>query len=423
MNNSQNVNGLDNKYSKKQNNNFKENENFENMFKKNMFKDLKISERKNEIKIGVIAGGFSSEREVSLSTGRGIFEALVKLGYNTIFIDLKDNIFNSDFLQLLRQINIAFIALHGKFGEDGTIQGMLELLKIPYTGSGVLSSAIAMDKIFSKKIFKFEGIPTPDFIVVTKDYFGLKSLNSGNLSIKKIIELNEKVLNNFGYPVIVKPNKGGSSIGVTILEDSKNLDKLFEAVKTAFKYDDEILIEKYIKGRLLTVSIIGKNPIALPIIEIKPKSGFYDYKSKYTPGYTEYIVPAPIENYMAEEISSIALKCHKVLACNCISRVDLIISSNLSSKENKNNNKNNKKNKNNYNYSYNYNNNYNNNNNRSKSSYDKNYDIGYDINVLEVNTIPGMTPTSLVPKAANACGISFEKLVEIILDGAELKLQ
>ncbi|MBM3705930.1 MAG: D-alanine--D-alanine ligase [Actinobacteria bacterium] len=316
--------------------------------------DFPLRERKTEIKVGVIAGGISSEREVSLSTGSGIHRALSSLGYNAEFID-----FSGDLSRLIKPLDAVFIALHGKYGEDGTVQGLLELMKIPYTGSGVLASAAAMDKIFSKKIFRFENIPTPDFIPVD---------NTAEINCES---LDREIKGRMGYPVIVKPNRGGSTIGVTVIEDAGLLES---AVKSSFQHDSRILVEKYIKGRLLTVSIIGAEPVALPLIEIKPKSGFYDYASKYTPGLTDYLVPAPVSTETAGVISKMALKCHKMLDCSGVSRVDLIM------------------------------------------------DKSGGIHILEVNTIPGMTPTSLVPKAAMACGISFEELVDIILNCASLKL-
>jgi D-alanine-D-alanine ligase len=318
------------------------------------FKKLAVREKKGSLKVGVIAGGISSEREVSLETGKGIYKSLLAMGYNTVFIDLKD-----DFISKLKSINLAFIALHGKYGEDGTVQGLLELLKISYTGSGVMSSAMAMDKTFSKKIFKYEKINTPSFIEASS--YNDSDLNKIDKEIKKRII----------YPVIIKPNRGGSTIGVSIVYDKSELSS---GIKTAFNFDSKILIEKYIDGRLLTVSIIAGKPFTLPIIEIKPKSGFYDYKSKYTKGLTEYIVPAKLEKSISEEITNLALKSHRSLDCWGISRVDFILGD------------------------------------------DK------KIYVLEVNTIPGMTPTSLVPKAAEAAGISFDLLVEIVLNFASLKV-
>ena len=322
------------------------------IFEKTM--DFPFRKKKKDIAIGVIAGGISSEREVSLSTGKGIFDALTALDYRAKFID-----FNGDVSAISNDMDIAYIALHGKYGEDGTVQGLLELLKIPYTGSGVLASAIAMDKYFSKKIFEFEKIPTPPFFTLEiAKMHGIKEIDSLARSIT-------------GYPLIAKPNRGGSTIGVTIVESAEDIQK---ALEEAFINDTRVLMEKFIIGKLLTVSIIGKNPVALPVIEIRPKSGFYDYTSKYTSGMTEYIVPAPIGEDIAKKISDISVKCHSVLGCSSISRVDLILS-------------------------------------------DSN-----EINILEVNTIPGMTPTSLVPKAAAAVGIDFASLVEIILNCASLKL-
>jgi len=318
------------------------------------FKNLQIRNSKNSIKIGVIAGGISAEREVSLSTGKGIYESLLRSGYDTRFIDFKN--YSTD---IFKSIDVVFIALHGKYGEDGTVQGLLELLKIPYTGSGVLASAIAMDKIFSKKIFCHENILTPDYEMAHGESF---------LSMEKI---KSDVYNKIGYPVIVKPNRGGSTLGVTIVDKE---EKLQEALKSALFYDRKVLIEKFISGKLLTVSIIGDKPLSLPIIEIRPKSGFYDYKAKYTPGFTDYIVPAEIDIETSNKISKIAEHCYQSLDCSGYARIDFIMDEN-------------------------------------KKVY-----------ALEANTIPGMTPTSLVPKAAGACGISYDLLVEILLNHASLKL-
>lgn len=318
------------------------------------FKNLQVRNNKKSLKIGVIAGGVSAEREVSLSTGKGIYESLSGSGYNTRFIDFKNNP-----VDISGQIDIAFIALHGKYGEDGTVQGLLELLKIPYTGSGVLASAIAMDKIFSKKIFRNENILTPDYKEISSESL----LNMG--------EVKSSVCNKIGYPVIVKPNRGGSTIGVTIVDKE---EKLQEAVKAALIYDRKVLIEKFISGKLLTVSVIGDKPVSLPIIEIRPKSGFYDYQAKYTSGYTDYIVPAKFNIETSNKISEIAEYCYQSLNCSGYARIDFIMGN-------------------------------------DKKVY-----------TLEANTIPGMTPTSLVPKAANACGISYDLLVEIILNYASLKL-
>ncbi|MCG9479365.1 MAG: D-alanine--D-alanine ligase [Actinomycetia bacterium] len=318
------------------------------------FKHLTIEEKKGHITVGVIAGGVSAEREVSLKTGTKIFEALKKMGYRSVFIDFKN-----DFTRQLDHIDIAFLALHGRYGEDGTVQGALELLGIPYTGSGVLSSAIVIDKVLTKRLLQCENIPTPPYIAV--DRSGLEHMDQIDTTIKSRI----------GYPVVIKPNREGSTIGITIAEDRKGAAM---GIKEAAKHDKVVLIEKFISGRELTVSILGDQPVALPIIEIKPKSGFYDYQSKYTVNMTEYLVPARLEDSLTEGINEYALKSHRLLGCTGISRVDFILD-------------------------------------------DQN--IPY---ILEVNTMPGMTPTSLVPKAAAAAGISFERLVEIILNFADLKI-
>jgi D-alanine-D-alanine ligase len=320
----------------------------------NRFNNIRIREKKKSLKIGVISGGISSERDISLLTGKNIYQSLLESGYNALFIDLKD-----DFYSKLKEINLAFLAIHGRYGEDGTAQGLLELMKIPYTGSGVLGSAIAINKIMSKKILIYENIPTPEYI----------ELNSASgEDLKKMVSVIEK---KFDYPIVVKPNSEGSTIGVNIVQKK---DQLKHAVEEAVKYDNKILVEEYIKGRELTVSIIGREPVALPIIEIKPKSGFYDYKSKYTKNMTRYIVPAELDKKVANRVSEMALKCHRVLECSGISRVDFILD-----------------------------------------------DTG-NAYVFELNTMPGMTATSLVPKAAKAAGIDFALLVEIILDSASLKL-
>lgn len=320
----------------------------------NRFNNIRIREKKKSLKIGVISGGISSEREISLLTGKNIYQSLLESGYNALFIDLKD-----DFYSKLKEINLAFLAIHGRYGEDGTAQGLLELMKIPYTGPGVLASAIAINKIMSKKILIYENIPTPEYI-------GLNSASGEDL--KKMVSVIEK---KFDYPIVVKPNSEGSTIGVNIVQKK---DQLKHAIEEAVKYDNKILVEEYIKGRELTVSIIGREPVALPIIEIKPKSGFYDYKSKYTKNMTRYIVPAELDKKVANRVSEMALKCHRVLECSGISRVDFILD-----------------------------------------------DTG-NAYVFELNTMPGMTATSLVPKAAKAAGIDFALLVEIILDSASLKL-
>ncbi|MGB9627914.1 MAG: D-alanine--D-alanine ligase, partial [Thermodesulfobacteriota bacterium] len=238
-------------------------------------------------KVGVMMGGISREREISLKTGKAILKALIDKGYSACPIDVGQDVAE----RLVKEkIECAFIALHGRFGEDGTIQGMLELMRIPYTGSGVLASALAMHKVMAKKIFIYENIPTPKFIALRREE----------------IEKDPKRAFSFPLPMVVKPAREGSTIGTSIVRTE---DGVLSALKEAGKYDDEILIEEFMKGKEITVGILEEIP--LPIIEIVPKSGFYDFRSKYTKGETEYIIPAriPREKYLyAQEISLRAFK-------------------------------------------------------------------------------------------------------------------
>lgn len=319
-------------------------------------KDLRIRKKKRDILIGVLAGGISSERKISLKTGNNILESLQRSGYNAILIDPRDH----DFIDSIKKTDTAFLALHGRYGEDGTVQGLLELLKVPYTGSGVLSSALVIDKILTKKIMLSQDIPTPPYLEV--DTAG---------PLKKLMHIDGEITGDIGYPVVIKPNTEGSTIGIS---RAANIQELESGIRLASRYDKRVMIEKYIRGRELTVGVIGKDPLALPVIEIKPKSGFFDYESKYTKNLTEYTVPAKIGDDMTKRVMDLSLKCHQDFHCFSISRVDFILD-------------------------------------------EKN--IPY---VLEINTMPGMTSTSLVPMAAKAAGIDFDHLVEIILDSACLKV-
>jgi D-alanine-D-alanine ligase len=310
-------------------------------------KDPPIKEKR----IGVLMGGLSREREISLKTGKAILNALNEKGYNAIPVDVGYDIAEK---LIKKKIDCAFLSLHGRFGEDGTIQGMLELMRIPYTGSGVLASALAIHKIISKKIFLSEKIPTPPFGVVRREELGKKPSTSFPLSL----------------PLVVKPAREGSTIGITI---ARTEDELVLAFKEAAKYDEEILVEEFIKGKEITVGILEEIP--LPIIEIVPKSGFYNYHSKYTKGETQYIIPAGIsrEKYlMAQEIG---LKAFQVLGCSGCARVDVMT------------------------------------------------DENENPFVIDVNTMPGMTETSLLPQAAKFAGIAFGELIERILLGASLKIE
>jgi UDP-N-acetylmuramate--alanine ligase len=301
-------------------------------------------------KIGVVMGGPSAEREVSMNTGNAIVEALREKKYEVVGIDLDP----VNFVEQLREnkIDVVFNAIHGLFGEDGRLQGALELLGIPYTGSGVLASAVAMDKGISKRLFASGDIPTPRYqLLLRKD-----GVNEGVLG---------KVLEEFEAPFVVKPSTQGSTIGLTIVQEPEELE---EALKKAFSYDREVLVEEFIDGSELTVAILGgEKPEALPVIEIVPYSGVYDYHSKYTKGATEYFVPARIDEETMRLTQEVSLAAFKILGCSGVARVDVRLDPS--------------------NHPY----------------------------VLEVNTIPGMTATSLVPKAAAAAGISFPDLCERIL--------
>lgn len=301
-------------------------------------------------KIGVVMGGPSAEREVSLNTGKAIVAALKEKKYQVVPIDLDP----VRFVDQLREnaIDVVFNAIHGLYGEDGRMQGMLELLGISYTGSGVLASAMAMDKGISKRLFVSAEIPTPRYRLLSRG----KGVSDALLA---------DILDDFDIPLVVKPSSQGSTIGLTIVQEA---DELAEALDKAFSYDSEILVEEFIDGSELTVAILGgDHPRALPVIEIVPNSGIYDYHSKYTKGATEYFVPARIDAATSRQVQEEALAAFTLLKCSGVARVDVRLDPS-----------------------------------------------GHPF-ILEVNTIPGMTATSLVPKAAAADGISFADLCERIL--------
>lgn len=298
------------------------------------------------MKVAVLAGGMSRERDVSLRTGKAVREAVAKLGHEAVAIDPDRDVAR----RLLDAApDIVFIALHGRYGEDGTVQGLLELLGLPYTGSGVLASAAAIDKIFTKRIFQAAGLPTSPCVV-----FGVEEMESG-LDDDGIRTRAAGVL-----PGVVKPAREGSSIGLCIVEEPSGIAA---AVREALKHDRRVLVEKFIAGAELTVGIIGnRHPEPLPAIQIAPKSGRYDYSSKYTVGATEYLIPPRVDAAIVKRAQELALAAHVALGCSGVSRVDLIAGE-------------------------------------------------QGVELLEVNTIPGMTETSLLPKAARAAGIEFHELI------------
>lgn len=293
-------------------------------------------------KVGILMGGPSSEREISLKSGHAVVDALTKLGLDVVSIDITtDNAKDCAYLISSHNIDCAFLALHGRFGEDGQIQSILDDLGLPYTGSGARASQLAMDKIASRKIFQSSGLTVPECKILEKISY-VPEWQDGDSLV---------------FPLVVKPATHGSSIGLTIV-DSK--DSLQAALDLAFSYDDRIIVEDYISGREITVGVLDEKP--LPVIEIVPKKRFFDFEAKYKTGMTDYVVPAQLDEAIARSAQDVALAAHRSLGCSGCSRTDIILNG-------------------------------------------KNTPF-----VLEVNTIPGLTATSLLPKAAKVVGIDFGQL-------------
>lgn len=351
---------------------------------------------KKRLRIAVLMGGPSPERDVSMDTGLQIVSSLDPQKYNVLPVEITKEgkwLPRPDLLQLpantqtsnrpsasqernplapspdprpttsdrfmeSEQVDVAFIAMHGPYGEDGSMQGLLELLGISYTGSRVLASALAMDKLRSRQIFEWHGIPVPAYCSVTIDTWRDRG------------HAHQQVSRDLGYPCVVKPNAVGSSIGVSIVREPTALDP---AVDEAFRHGPLVLIEEYISGIELACGIVDDpatgEPVPLPLIEIVPHADFYDYDAKYAAGGSEHIIPARVSEEIASRAQSLAVRAYKALGCEGMSRVDIIARST-------------------------------------------------DIVVLEVNTIPGMTSTSLLPDAAKAAGISFPQLLDRIVENA-----
>ena len=305
-------------------------------------------------------GGPSPEREISVASGRGVALALKRRGYEVVSVDVPVDVNERPQIdERLRteRITMAYLALHGPMGEDGTIQGLLEAMRIPYTGSGVLASALGFFKPVFKRLLMAEGIPTPAFRIV-------RAPSSRPSSSRGEGEVEGKI-GDLTYPVVVKPAAQGSAIGISIVQRPGDLD---EALALAGAYGRELLLEAYIEGQEITVGILDDAP--LPVIEIRPKEGFYDYRAKYTPGATDYLVPALLSARLAEDVQQLALRAHRLIGCDGATRVDFRV------------------------------------------------DPQGRPYVLEINTSPGMTETSLLPKAAAAQGIDYDTLVVRILDSA-----
>ena len=301
-------------------------------------------------RILVLMGGFSEEREVSLRSGTAVLNALIKLGYEAKSLDLKFCAVQ-DIVDY--QPDLVFIALHGKDGEDGTVQGLLEILNLPYTGSGVASSAIGINKVLTKKMLTFEGIPTAPFTILKKSAF-----SSTPAEIQSLTQ-------NIGLPMVIKAATQGSSIGTYIVKEQKDILK---SIEDAFVYDPEVLVEKYIEGTEVTSTVVGNDDTeVLPLIEITSANEFYDFESKYTPGMCNHIIPARVPEHIHDRIARLSQRVYKSIGCRGYARVDYII------------------------------------------------DKDENPFVLEINTIPGMTEMSLVPDAARAAGTNFEDLVDKIV--------
>ena len=297
-------------------------------------------------------GGSSAEREISLRSGAAVVDALTGLGYDATPVVLGSS--GVDALNELckSDLDVAFLALHGRLGEDGCVQGVLELLGIPYTGSNVLSSALAMDKLKAKELFRLHNVPTPPYYVFDAEHAAADL---------------EEVHGSFGFPVIVKPRREGSSLGVA---KATNLSELAQAIENALIFDSSVLVERFIEAKEVAVGILDGR--VLGAIEIAPKSGMYDFQSKYTPGMTEYFMPARLPAARYRGVLNLAERAAQALDTSGAVRVDLLVTE------------------------------------------------GQNEYVLEVNTLPGMTETSLLPKIAGAAGFGFAELCEAILERAQL---
>jgi D-alanine-D-alanine ligase len=303
----------------------------------------------SEINVAILAGGSSGEREISLQSGLGAEKALNEAGFKTRRLDPASK---EELAELMSgEFDIAFLCLHGKGGEDGSIQGFLETIDMPYTCSGVFSSALSIDKDKSKIMYREAGLPTPFAVTLFK----------GD-------PLNEQKLNEVKFPSVVKPATEGSALGVYIVNNSVELKK---AVDKVFTIDNEILIESYVSGTEVTAAVLGNdNPTALPVIEIVPTHDFYDFESKYAPGGSQHICPARLSDELTVKIQDLAVKSHEVLGCSGVSRTDMII------------------------------------------------DADGNPWILETNTIPGMTETSLLPDAGRAAGMEFPELCTKLIEYA-----
>lgn len=298
------------------------------------------------LRIALLMGGTSAERDVSLHTGEQVGRALEQRGHSVERIDTQD----LGFIERLQTgaFDVAFVCLHGRFGEDGTIQGLLEILDLPYVGSGVLASALAMDKVASKHIFAGSELRTP-----------------ASVSLEQMPADVGGITDALGTKLVVKPASEGSSVGMSIVHDAS---ELLPALELAFRHGRIVLVEEYVAGVEVTVGVLGNDELtALPTLEVVPEHEFYDYESKYVPGMSKHIIPARVSENARQECQRTALEAHRALGCRGMSRSDMIVT-----------------------------------------------DDG-TVYLLEVNTIPGMTSTSLLPDSARAAGIEFPELCDSLV--------
>lgn len=303
----------------------------------------------SRLRLALIAGGVSGEREVSLNGAKGVEKALDKEKYDVVRYDPATDL--PRIAADADKIDVAFILLHGIHGEDGTMQGFLDLLGIPYQGAGVLGSAMAMDKNLAKTLYRLHGLPVAEWVMASRDDVANPGL----------------ILETLQLPLVIKPVRQGSSIGMSIVREQ---EKLAPALELAFEHDSEVMVEEFVTGREITVGVIGNNELAaLPLVEIIPddKYDFFDYEAKYKPGATKEVCPAEVSDEIRQKAQEYGLIAHQALQLSGYSRTDMIVSDN-------------------------------------------------NIYILETNTIPGMTPTSLLPQAAAEFGLPFSALLDRLID-------